>query len=249
MRSAGRYADSEPLYRQALHLCSDLSSQDSNTGVILNNLAELYRVQGRLDDADLLYRQALERLEPTLGAEHPFVAMVLNNWAELMRFRGRNMQRAADSCRKALALLEKSLGIGHPQVAPVLNNLAEVYRAQGLYGKAETLYESALRIQKQALGEAHPATAATLNNLGLLYFQRGEYSRSQTALAAFLGHTAENLGPESCGSCNQPQQSGGITADLENRSDSGTPLPQGARPSGRVPWEWIIPDLRLAWVT
>ena len=43
MQSAGRVRrDSEPLYGQAFDLCRDLSSQDSNTGVILNNLAELY---------------------------------------------------------------------------------------------------------------------------------------------------------------------------------------------------------------
>jgi tetratricopeptide (TPR) repeat protein len=81
LRAAGRYAECEPLYRQALDLCRNLNSQDPNTGVILSNLAELYRVQGRLEEADLLYRQALERLERTLGGEHLFVATVLNNWA------------------------------------------------------------------------------------------------------------------------------------------------------------------------
>ena len=45
----------------------------------LNNLAELYRTQGKYADAEPLYQRALATQEKALGPEHPNVALSLNN--------------------------------------------------------------------------------------------------------------------------------------------------------------------------
>lgn len=55
----------------------------------LNNLAELYRTQGKYAEAEPLYTQALEILEKVLGPNHPNVATVLENMAELYKKTGR----------------------------------------------------------------------------------------------------------------------------------------------------------------
>jgi tetratricopeptide (TPR) repeat protein len=51
----------------------------------LNNLAELYRVQGNYGAAEPLYQRALRIRETALGPDHPDVATSLNNLAALYR--------------------------------------------------------------------------------------------------------------------------------------------------------------------
>ena len=55
----------------------------------LNNLAELLRVQGRLQEAEPLYKRALAIDEAGLGVSHPTIAIRLNNLAEVSQRRCR----------------------------------------------------------------------------------------------------------------------------------------------------------------
>jgi tetratricopeptide (TPR) repeat protein len=52
---------------------------------ILNNLAALYYDQGRYAEAEPLYNRTLKILEKTLGENHPYFAIALNNYAVLLR--------------------------------------------------------------------------------------------------------------------------------------------------------------------
>ena len=51
----------------------------------LNNLAVLYRDQGRYAQAEPLFQRALAIWEKALGPEHPNVATALENYARLFR--------------------------------------------------------------------------------------------------------------------------------------------------------------------
>ena len=82
----------------------------------LNNLAELYRVQGRFDEAAPLYERALAVAEAALGPDHPDVALTLNGLAELHRAHG-DYEAAEPEYARALAIREKALGSDHPDVA------------------------------------------------------------------------------------------------------------------------------------
>ena len=52
--------------------------------VSLNNLAELYRNQGRYADAEPLHKRSLAIREKALGPDHPDVAQSLNNLAAVI---------------------------------------------------------------------------------------------------------------------------------------------------------------------
>ncbi|MCH9020758.1 MAG: CHAT domain-containing protein, partial [Proteobacteria bacterium] len=140
----------------------------------LNNLAELYRAQGRYEAAEPLYKRALAVREKALGPDHPDVATSLNNLAGLYRLQGR-YEAAEPLYMRSLAIKEKALGPDHAGVAASLNNLALLYENQGRYEAAEPLYKRALAIRQKALGPDHPSVATTLNNLGLLYKSQGRY--------------------------------------------------------------------------
>jgi tetratricopeptide (TPR) repeat protein len=93
----------------------------------LNNLAELYRVQGRYAEAEPLYRRTLVILEKSVGPEHQRVGIALNNLAEVYRAQGR-WEDAARLYPQAIAIVEKNLGPDHPTLAGLLENYAVVLR-------------------------------------------------------------------------------------------------------------------------
>jgi hypothetical protein len=51
-----------------------LGADHPDVAASLNNLAGLYRAQGRYGEAEPLYRRSLQIVEQQLGADHPDVA-------------------------------------------------------------------------------------------------------------------------------------------------------------------------------
>ncbi|KYC35121.1 hypothetical protein WA1_09560 [Scytonema hofmannii PCC 7110] len=145
----------------------------------INNLAELYRMQGRYSEAEPLYQQALNTRKRLFGEEHIDVAQSLNNLAALYVSQGHYSQ-AEQYFLTVLNLWKLLLGDEHPQVLIVLNNLAEVYREQGRYQEAEILYLQIIKIQKNNPSEyeAHDIWR-TLNNLAALYESQGRYQDAE----------------------------------------------------------------------
>ncbi|MUH01065.1 tetratricopeptide repeat protein [Scytonema sp. UIC 10036] len=145
----------------------------------INNLAELYRMQGRYSEAEPLYQQALKTRKRLFGEEHIDVAQSLNNLAALYVSQGYYSQ-AEQYFFLSLNLWKRLLGDEHSQVLTVLNNIAEVYREQGRYQDAENLYLQIIKIQKKNPNEyeAHEIWR-TLNNLAALYESQGRYQDAE----------------------------------------------------------------------
>ena len=78
--------------------------------------------------AEELIRRALAIDEASLGANHPNVAIRLNNLAALLQATNR-LAEAEPLMRRALAIDEANLGADHPNVAIRLNNLAQLLQA------------------------------------------------------------------------------------------------------------------------
>jgi tetratricopeptide (TPR) repeat protein len=78
------------LYKRALEIEEKALGPDHpDVAAALNNLALLYKAQGRHADAEPLYKRALAIDEKTLGPDHPDLAVSLNNLADLYRTQGR----------------------------------------------------------------------------------------------------------------------------------------------------------------
>jgi tetratricopeptide (TPR) repeat protein len=101
----------------------------------LNNLAYLYQSQGRYDEAEPLYRQALELRRELLGERHPQVATSLNNLAGLYESQGR-YDEAEPLYLEALAMLAQAVGTDHPNFQTVFGNF--VAFLQGVVGANQT---------------------------------------------------------------------------------------------------------------
>ena len=87
----------------------------------LNNLAELYRSQGRYTEAEPLYREALDLRKQLLGDNHPDVAQSLNNLASLYYYQGR-YEEAEPLYLEAINIFRERLGENHPHTQTVYRN-------------------------------------------------------------------------------------------------------------------------------
>jgi tetratricopeptide (TPR) repeat protein len=143
LHQQGRYAEAEPLYRQALAICRKaLGEQHPLTATSLYNLAANLDAQGKHADAEPLHRQALAIHRKVRGEQHPDTAISLGNLALNLDDQGRHAE-AEPLHRQALAIHRKALGEQHPHTTTSLDNLARSLRAQGKYAEAEPLYRAA----------------------------------------------------------------------------------------------------------
>ncbi len=82
-------AEAEKQSEAALKEAEAFGPDDVRLATSLNNLALLYKAQGRYAEAEPLYQRALAIDEKALGPEHPDVATSLENYADLLRKTGR----------------------------------------------------------------------------------------------------------------------------------------------------------------
>src|SRR5262249_6356473 len=82
-----------------------LGASHARVGQTLNNLAIVYRRQGKYSEAEGLYKRALAINEQTLGTSHPNVAWTLNNMAVLYEGRGESGSALAYSRKATAAIL------------------------------------------------------------------------------------------------------------------------------------------------
>jgi tetratricopeptide (TPR) repeat protein/CHAT domain-containing protein len=172
------------------NLCRHQTFADS-----LNNLAELYRMQGYLLLAKPLYTEVLDLRKKLLGDSHPDVAQALNNLAVFYVSQGLYSE-AENNFFAALDIFKFNLGDEHEQIANYLNNIAEVYREQGRFEDAEKMHLEALNMRKRLLGESHSDIAQSLDNLAAVYENQARYSDAEKMHLAALAMRKDLLGDE-----------------------------------------------------
>jgi tetratricopeptide (TPR) repeat protein len=183
---------------------TELGNRHPSTASSLNDLAGLYRLQGRYKEAKHLLLEALEIRKAELGGYHPDTASSLNDLALLYRLQGW-YEEAEPLLLEALEIRRAKLGNCHPDTANSLNNLAGLYRLLSRYKEAEPLYIEALAVWKTKLGDRHPDTASSLNNLALLYYSQGRYEEAEPLYVEALSICKEELGdrhPDTASSLN-----------------------------------------------
>ena len=79
----------------------------------------MLKAQGKLAEAEPLYRRAIAIHEKALGKDHPGVAIDYNNLALLLQDQGK---LAEPLLRRAIEIFETSLGPQHPNTLTVKKN-------------------------------------------------------------------------------------------------------------------------------
>ena len=167
------------VHERLVTLVGNTDGKDSSAyATQLNNLASVVNAQGRFEEAEGLFREALAIDRATIGERHPEYATHLNNLASVVREQGR-LEEAEGLFREALEIDRATIGEGHPDYAIHLNNLADVVQAQGRFEEAEGLYREALAIDRATIGEGHPDYATRLNNLASVVQAQGRFEEAR----------------------------------------------------------------------
>ena len=194
-REQGESATAEEIFRQAVGIWQSAGEvtggRPSGLGVGLANLASILRARGERDEAEGLYREALEISRAVHGDEHTQVAAILHHLGRLARDRG-ELTAASELYQEALRIRLELLGKDHPKVAETLHNLAVVLRHLDQYERAESMYRDALRIHRDKLGAEHPRVAVTLQSMASVVALQGRYEEAE----ALARQALEILDPE-----------------------------------------------------
>ncbi|WP_445249788.1 CHAT domain-containing protein [Microcoleus sp. OTE_8_concoct_300] len=203
-REQGRYTEAEAFCIQALEMRKRLLDLSNNSGGVvgilpafgrlfsnrdvamsLNNLAELYKDQGRDEKAELLSLEALEMWQRLFTGDYPDVATSLDNLAALYYYQGR-YRKAEPLCIQGLEMRKRLFNGEHLDVALSLNNLAGLYGQQERYTEAEACFKQALEMWQRLYNGDHPGLANNLNNLGSFYQTQRRYSEAELLLQQAL---------------------------------------------------------------
>ncbi|CAM0912637.1 unnamed protein product [Alopecurus aequalis] len=127
--------------------------------------------QGKLDEAEKLFKAALLEAKEGFGLRDPHVASALNNLAEFYRLR-KEYEKAEPLYLEAIEILEQSFGPDDIRVGAGLHNLGQYYHIQRRFDQAQTCYERALKIQGRVMGLGHPDYANTMYLLAKVLSQQ-----------------------------------------------------------------------------
>ncbi|MBE0566591.1 MAG: serine/threonine protein kinase [Krumholzibacteria bacterium] len=193
-RNLGLYEAASPYLEEAVSL-RRAEGPSPDLSVSLAELADLYRVLARYDEAAAL---ALESLDGMAGRQAPdqlTLAVSLNELAGVYRRQGR-YDEALPLYERARDLRVAALGPDDPLVAVSDNSLAALAWNRGDYAEAEARFLRALDVWERAYGENHADVAKGLNNLALLYHQLRRYDEAEPLYRRALPIYEKVLGPE-----------------------------------------------------
>jgi tetratricopeptide (TPR) repeat protein len=130
-----------------------LGTDHPDTLVSKNNLAWVYHLQGKHDQAEALYREAIEGARRKLGIAHPSTQMFVRNLVNCYEQRGQPAQ-AEPLLRELADFWKQKAGADSPQYAGELAGLGLNLLRQQKYAEAEPLLRDALAIRAKTQPDA-----------------------------------------------------------------------------------------------
>ncbi len=183
LEARGDYLEARTLARRWLDLveiATDERQPNSSTELSAASswAARTLEACGEYAEAEPLFRRALKIDVASYGADHPVVAIDLNNLAGLLQLTNR-VSEAELLYIRALKTTESYYGAEHPSVATSLNNLATLLRSTNRASEAEPVYRRALKIDETSYGADHPTVAIRLSNLARLLESTNRISEAE----------------------------------------------------------------------
>ncbi len=218
LRMAGELAEAERYATEAVERKGMVfGPYHPRTRITTLNLALIYQDQGKLAEAEQIFKQALLITERGLGPDNPEVASCLDFYAELLtklerraeaeekRIRARAIRarhdqqlrdRSIAESKQLLATKEQQLGAEHAEVAPIASTLGSLYLQNKQPAEAEALFKRALAIREKTAGPNHPDNAGELQKLSSLYVSQGRFTEAEPLAKRALELLEQAFGAE-----------------------------------------------------
>jgi tetratricopeptide (TPR) repeat protein len=129
--------------------------------------------EGKLAEAETMYREALVLQRKLLGKDHPSVATSVHNLACVLESRGK-LAEAEIELREALVIQRKLRGNDDPAVAAELTDLGLLLEREGRLEEAEAIHGQAVLLQTERFGSHDPAVAVSISNQARVLHAQGK---------------------------------------------------------------------------
>lgn len=185
-RREDRFSEAEQLYRSALLLRQkNLPAGDIDVAYALNNLGEIYHLEGRDWESRNLIETAARNLED-FHAEAPGLPIVLSNLAVLL-CQFAEYDQAEETLRRALIAFQRQHNGVSSRYAVTLTNLADLLCRQRKFEEAAPFYDQAIGILKGLGVPAQSELASALAGQGDLYVRLKDLERGRQIEEQALG--------------------------------------------------------------
>lgn len=185
----------ELLERGRQRVESALARQPEAQVELLHVLGDIHRELGLHEQAEALFRRAVDLARARYGDESLEVANELTDYGTALWAQGKYDQ-AERVLVKGLAIRRRELGREDPRLAETLSNLGAVLEGKGEFDHAEALYREALSIDRAHYGSEHIEVAKDLDSLGVLLDRAGKFQEANSPLRQALALRRKLLDPD-----------------------------------------------------
>jgi serine/threonine protein kinase len=194
LQASGKDLEAEAILAPLLEeLRAEGKGRDRSSLAIQCGLALVRKGLGQLDDAEKLYRDALEGYEAAVGPEHLDTLTCKVNLADVCRATSR-VDEAKSLLTEVLEAALETLGGEHPIVADALQRLGEIHFDRIENVQAETMLSRALAVRRAAFGDTHPQTMDTLHYVASVESRLGKLEEAAKHLGEVHVWRKKNLG-------------------------------------------------------
>ena len=198
LASLGYLNKSANLRQQVIAILEASEGPDSIfVGMILVQLANVYKMLERTSDAEALYLRSIAILK---RHNDPSIAIPLNNLASIFRDRGQYAD-AAKLVQQAIQIVQTRHAKRGPlaadttfRLAALVDDLAEIHMMAGNLDEAEQLYRKSIAIITSVGGPDHPDIGPSLRRIAAMFARRKKFPEAEATSKDAVA-LAEKLGP------------------------------------------------------
>ncbi len=181
----GKYAEGEAQLRQLVATMNAMSMDRANSLIPASNLGSAIALQGRLIEAEQIFRDVIAQQIELNGQSHDSTLTAKFGLGDVLFEQGR-MEEATETLESVLAAERRVLGAEHPDTAESMRALAIAYMQQGRLDAAMPLLVEALKIRRSALGDTNAQTLGSISDIGALLNAQDKHDRSEALLRKVL---------------------------------------------------------------
>jgi serine/threonine-protein kinase len=197
LRGLGLYDRAEEHLRQAVDLFDGLpTGEPLRRAGAGSDLAAVQASLGRLEEASLRYRAALDLYRAHAPPDDPALVLAMNNLAGVLLQSGRGPE--AEPLLREAAEANRRQAAGRPSagLALSLSHLGGLRLMANDHAGAEPLFREAMEMYRAVYGERHPFTAYAMHNTGLALNGMARAAEAEPLLRTALAIRRELLGDQ-----------------------------------------------------
>ena len=160
-----------------------LPAAERGTSGLIVGLAKMLYEHGKLDEAEPLFREALQAYREVLGDRHQSTLASINNLGVLLRDTGSDLGEAEALFREALQAKRETLGDRHLATLTSMLSLGKLLKAKGDLDGARERLRDALQALRETVGDDHPKTRDGAKSLAELLRSMGRHDESERLVA------------------------------------------------------------------